>query len=102
MKRFQLTLVLIVVFFFTTTSFCQTYPGTLLNIAGGSFTMGNNNPPPMFNDQDPEHLVGIDDFKMGETEVPNSYYVIFLNDMASLGNLIIEEGIPGDWSSTPE
>ena len=102
MKRFQLTLVLIVVFFFTTTSFCQTYPGTLLNIAGGSFTMGNNNPPPMFNDQDPEHLVGIDDFKMGETEVPNAYYVVFLNDMASLGNLIIEEGIPGDWSSTPE
>jgi len=100
--KFQFSLTLIVVFLSITTSFCQTYPGTLLNIAGGSFTMGNNNPPPMFNDQDPEHDVTVDDFKMGETEVPNAYYVVFLNDMASLGNLIIEEGIPGDWSSTPE
>ena len=56
----------------------------------------------MSNDQDPEHSVTVDDFKMGETEVPNAYYVIFLNDMASLGNLMIEEGVPGDWSSTPE
>ena len=61
--------------------------------------MGNNNQPPMFDDQDPEHLVIIDNFIMGETEVPNAYYVIFLNDMTSLGNLIVEEGIPGDWSS---
>jgi formylglycine-generating enzyme required for sulfatase activity len=102
MKKFQFTLVLIVVFSSATASFCQTYPGTLINISGGSFTMGNNNQPPMFNDQDPEHDVTVDDFKMGETEVPNAYYVVFLNDMASLGNLIIEEGIPGDWSSTPE
>ena len=64
--------------------------------------MGNNNPPFMFDDQDPEHLVGIDDFEMGETEVSNAYYVIFLNDMVSLGNLMVEEGIPGDWASTPE
>ena len=56
----------------------------------------------MFNDQDPEHLVGIDDFEMGETEVSNAHYVIFLNDMASLGNLMVEEGVPGDWASTPE
>jgi len=102
MKKFQLTLVLIVVFFSITASFCQTYPGTMIDIPAGTFIMGNNNQPPMFNDQDPEHDVTVDDFKMGETEVPNAYYVIFLNDMASLGNLIIEEGIPGDWSSTPE
>ena len=85
-----------------TISFCQTYPGTMIDIPGGTFIMGNNNQPPMFNDQDPEHAVTVDDFKMGETEVPNAFYVVFLNDMASLGNLIIEEGIPGDWSSTPE
>ena len=77
----------------------QTYPGTMISISGGTFIMGNNNPPPMFNDQDPEHSVTIEDLQMGETEVPNAYYVIFLNDMASLGNLMIEEGIPGDWSS---
>jgi formylglycine-generating enzyme required for sulfatase activity len=71
----------------------------MINISGGTFTMGNNNPPFMFDDQDPEHLVAIDDFTLGETEVPNAYYVIFLNDMASLGNLMIEEGVPGDWSS---
>jgi len=97
--KFQFTLTLIVVFFLTTISFCQTYPGTMINISGGSFTMGNNNPPQMFDDQDPEHLVGIDDFEMGETEVSNAYFVIFLNDMVSLGNLMVEEGIPGDWSS---
>ena len=56
----------------------------------------------MFDDQDPEHLVSIDDFEMGETEVSNAHYVIFLNDMVSLGNLMVEEGIPGDWASTPE
>ena len=97
--KFQFTLTLIVVFFLTTISFCQTYPGTMINISGGSFTMGNNNPPPIFEDQDPEHLVTINDFIMGETEVSNAHYVIFLNDMASLGNLVVEEGIPGDWSS---
>ena len=100
--KFQFTLIIIVVFFLTTISFCQTYPGTMINISGGSFSMGNNNPPPIFDDQDPEHLVGIDDFEMGETEVSNAYYVIFLNNMASLGNLMIEEGVPGDWASTPE
>ena len=97
--KFQFTLTLIVVFFLTTISFCQTYPGTMINISGGTFTMGNNNPPQMFDDQDPEHLVTIDDFTMGATEVSNAYYVIFLNDMASLGNLMVEEGVPGDWSS---
>ena len=97
--KFQFTLTLIVVFFLTTISFCQTYPGTMINISGGNFTMGNNNPPTIFEDQDPEHLVTINDFIMGETEVSNAYFVIFLNDMASLGNLVVEEGIPGDWSS---
>ena len=95
----QFALTLIVVFSSITISFCQTYPGTMINISGGTFTMGNNNQPPMFDDQDPEHLVTIDDFIIGETEVPNAYYVIFLNDMTSLGNLMVEEGIPGDWSS---
>jgi len=96
---FKFESTLLGVFLLITTSFCQTYPGTLINISGGTFTMGNNNPPQMFDDQDPEHLVTIDDFIMGETEVSNAYYVIFLNDMNSLGNLIVEEGIPGDWSS---
>jgi formylglycine-generating enzyme required for sulfatase activity len=96
---FQFASTLLVVFLSITTSFCQTYPGTLINISGGTFTMGNNNPPQMFDDQDPEHLVTIDDFTMGDTEVSNAYYVIFLNDMNSLGNLLVEEGVPGDWSS---
>ena len=95
----QFTLTLIIVFFSITKSFCQTYPGTMIDISGGTFTMGNNNQPPIFYDQDPEHLVTINNFIMGETEVSNAYYVIFLNDMASLGNLVVEEGIPGDWSS---
>jgi len=99
MKRI---LILILFISSITISFCQTYPGTMIDISGGTFIMGNNNQPPMFNDQDPEHSVTVDDFKMGETEVPNAYYVIFLNDMASLGNLMIEEGVPGDWASTPE
>ena len=94
--------IFILFIFSITISFCQTYPGTMIEITGGSFIMGNNNQPPMFNDQDPEHSVTVDNFKMGQTEVPNEYYVIFLNDMVNLGNLIIEEGIPGDWSSTPE
>ena len=79
-----------------TISFCQTYPGAMIDIPGGTFIMGNNNQPPMSNDQDPEHSVTVDDFIMGETEVPNAYYVTFLNGMASIGNLVIEEGIPGD------
>ena len=61
--KFQFTITIILFFLSTTISFCQTYPGTMLSISGGSFTMGNNNPPPMFNDQDPEHLVEIDDFE---------------------------------------
>ena len=97
--KFQFTFISIIFFFLLENAICQTYPGTMINISGGTFTMGNNNPPFMFDDQDPEHLVTIDDFTLGETEVPNAYYVIFLNDMASLGNLMIEEGVPGDWSS---
>ena len=97
--KFQFSLNSIIYFFLLGEAICQTYPGIMINISGGTFTMGNNNPPFMFDDQDPEHLVTIDDFTLGETEVSNAYYVIFLNDMASLGNLIIEEGVPGDWSS---
>ena len=97
--KFQFSLTLIVVFLSITTSFCQTYPGIMINLFGGTFTMGNNNPPFMFDDQDPEHIVTIDNFTLGETEVSNAYYVIFLNNLTSLGNLMIEEGVPGDWSS---
>ena len=97
--KFQFSLNSIIFFFLLGEAICQTYPGIMINISGGTFTMGNNNPPFMFDDQDPEHLVTIDDFTLGETEVSNAYYVIFLNDMASLGNLMIEEGVPGDWSS---
>ena len=59
----------------------------MIDIWGGTFIMGNNNQPPMSNDQDPEHSVTVDDFKMGKTEVSNGYYTIFLNDMMSIGNL---------------
>ena len=83
-------------------TFCQEYPGTMIDIQGGSFIMGNNNQHPMVDDQDPEHTVTVDNFSIGETEVSNEYYVIFLNDMMSNGHLIVEEGIAGDWSSTPE
>jgi len=96
------TITLILLISSLTIPFSQTYPGTMMDISGGTFIMGNNNQPPMSDDQDPEHSVSVDDFKIGETEVPNAYYVIFLNDMLSIGNLIIEEGIPGDWASTPE
>ena len=95
----QFTLSSIIFFFLLGNAFCQTYPGTMINISGGTFTMGNNNQPFMFDDQGPEHLVTINDFILGETEVSNANYVIFLNDMASLGNLMAEEGVPGDWSS---
>ena len=71
----------------------------MINIPGGTFTMGNNSAPPMFDDQDPEHLVTIDNFQMGETEISNAQYLVFLNDMATAGNLMVEEGIPGDWAS---
>ena len=97
--KFQITFSSIIFFFSLGNAICQTYPGTMINISGGTFTMGNNNPPIMFDDQDPEHLVTINDFILGETEVSNANYVIFLNDMASLENLMIEEGVPGDWSS---
>ena len=96
MKR---TLILILIISSIKISISQNYPGTMINIPGGTFIMGNNNQPQMFDDQDPEHSVTIDAFKMGETEVSNSHYVFFLNDMASLGNLMIEEGVAGDWSS---
>jgi len=99
MKR---TITLILFISLVTISFSQIYPGNMIDILGGTFIMGNNNQPPMSNDQDPEHSVTVDDFKLGETEVSNAYYIIFLNDMASIGNLVIEEGVPGDWSSTPE
>ena len=96
------TIPLILFISLVTISFSQTYPGTMVDVSGGTFIMGNNNQPPMSNDQDPEHSVTVDDFKMGDTEVSNSYYVVFLNEMASLGNLMVEEGVPGDWSRTPE
>ena len=97
--KFQYSLFSLIFFCSISVSTGQTYPGTMISISGGTFIMGNNNPPPMFNDQDPEHSVTIEDFQMGETEVTNADYVVFLNEMASLGNLFVEEGIPGDWSS---
>ena len=97
--KFQFSIISLIFFFSISLSIGQTYPGTMISILGGTFIMGNNNPPPMFNDQDPEHSVTIEDFQMGETEVTNADYVVFLNEMASLGNLFVEEGIPGDWSS---
>ena len=97
--KIQITLTSIIFFFLLENVICQSYPGTMINISGGNFTMGNNNPPFMFDDQGPERLVTINDFTLGETEVSNANYVIFLNEMASLENLMIEEGVPGDWSS---
>lgn len=80
-------------------SFAQTYPGTLISIQGGSYTMGNNGAPAMFTDQDPEHTVAISDFLMAETEVTNTHFVDFLNQVALLNQLYVEVGIPGDWDS---
>jgi len=97
--KFQFSIISLIFFFSISLSIGQTYPGTMISIIGGPFIMGNNNPPPMFDDQDPEHSVTIEDFQMGETEVTNADYVVFLNEMASLGYLFVEEGIPGDWSS---
>ncbi len=65
--KFQFSLNSIIFFFLLGEAICQTYPGIMINISGGTFTMGNNNPPFMFDDQDPEHLVTIDDFTLGET-----------------------------------
>jgi len=81
--------------------FGQNLPSSvvMIDIPGGIFTMGNNSSPPMFDDQDPEHEVTIDDFKMSETEISNAQYLIFLNDLITLDYLIVEEGVPGDWSS---
>ena len=71
------TITLILFVLLVTISFSQTYPGTIIDVSGGSFIMGNNNQPPMSNDQDPEHSVTIDGFKIGETEVSNAYYIFF-------------------------
>jgi len=77
----------------------QTYPGNMIPLTGGIFTMGNNTPLPMSDNQDPEHQVTLSDFSIGETEVTYQYYVTFLNEMASQNKLTIVEGIPGDWSN---
>ena len=76
-------------------SFGQDLPSSIvmIDIPGGIFTMGNNTSPPMFDDQDPEHEVAIDGFKMSETEISNAEYLVFLNEMISLNSLIIEESL---------
>ena len=84
--KFPFSIISLIFFCSVSLSISQTYPGTMISILGGTFIMGNNNPPPMFNDQDPEHLVTIEDFQMGETEVTNADYVVFLNEMASTSN----------------
>jgi len=88
--KFQFSIISLIFFFSISLSIGQTYPGTMISIIGGPFIMGNNNPPPMFDDQDPEHSVTIEDFQMGETEVTNADYVVFLNEMTSLGNLFVK------------
>ncbi len=92
---------LLLLFIIPLLSFGQDLPSSIvmIDIPGGTFTMGNNTPPPMFDDQDPEHEVTIDGFKMSETEISNAEYLVFLNEMISLNSLIIEEGVPGDWAS---
>ena len=92
---------LILLFIIPFLSFGQTLPSSvvMIDIPGGTFIMGNNSSPPMFDDQDPEHEVTVDGFKMSTTEISNAQYLIFLNEMAALDYLIIEEGVPGDWSS---
>lgn len=77
----------------------QTYPGNMISLTGGTFTMGNNNQPPMSDNQDPEHQVTLSDFSIGETEVTYQYYVDFLNEMNDENKLTIVEGVPGDWAN---
>ncbi|MCJ8288421.1 MAG: SUMF1/EgtB/PvdO family nonheme iron enzyme [Crocinitomicaceae bacterium] len=77
----------------------QTYPGNMIPLTGGTFTMGNDNQPPMSDNQDPEHEVTVSDFSIGETEVTYEYYVTFLNEMNSQNLLSAVEGVPGDWSN---
>ena len=57
----------------------------MINITGGTFTMGNNTAPQMFDDQDPEHLVTIDNFQMSETEISI--------DISFNSNLLLSNGI---------
>ena len=54
------TITLILFISLLTISFSQTYPGTMIDVSGGTFIMGNNNQPPMSNAQDPEHSVTVD------------------------------------------
>ena len=61
----------------------------MIDIFGGTFIMGNNNQNQMSNDQDPEHSVYVSDFKIGETEVSNAYYVSFLNEMIFFDNFCL-------------
>ena len=72
--------------------FGQNLPSSIVmvDIPGGIFTMGNDASPPMFDDQDPEHEVSVNGFKMSTTEISNEEYLIFLNDMISLNYLIID------------
>ncbi|MEO1623902.1 MAG: formylglycine-generating enzyme family protein [Bacteroidota bacterium] len=56
------------------------YP-ELIKIAGGTFTMGNNQSE--YSDEKPERIVSISDFYLGKYPVTNSQYAIFLNQYGS-------------------
>ena len=53
---------LLILFCLPFIGFGQNLPSgiVMINIPGGTFTMGNNSAPQMFDDQDPEHLVTIE------------------------------------------
>ena len=46
MMRFQFIQAYTLALLLIQASFCQIHPGNMIDIPGGTFTMGNNNPPP--------------------------------------------------------
>ncbi|MDP6524016.1 MAG: SUMF1/EgtB/PvdO family nonheme iron enzyme [Kiritimatiellia bacterium] len=74
----------IVILAFQGIGFSQTNPvSSLVQIPGGTFIMGDVNDtfsnPHHSNDQVPLHLVELDGFSMGKTEIKSAWYCGFLN-----------------------
>ncbi len=70
-----------------------TYTGKMVEIPGGSFTMGNNAATgPLDYTHEPERVVTISEFRMGETEVTNEQYVDFLNAAMGEGMIKVIDG----------
>ena len=92
----------IIFFFLFGNAICQTYPGTMINIPGDTFTMGESEtsyqgPPGSYDAY--LHTVTLDSFQMSETEVTNEQYAHFLNGAFSAGLLEVQiETGPGPYT----